>query len=93
MNDINNKKTEIKLHDSGWKNSYFTSADVYILGYGCSVSQYPRFYDKYLDMYQVLPPPYIGSFDGLPGDKLIKIWVLDLVDQAEKMSGNVLIQG
>ena len=42
-----------------------------MLGYGCDVSQCPQFYDKDLDMYQVLPRPYIGSFDGLPGDKLI----------------------
>ena len=43
-----------------------------MLGYGCGVSQYPQFYVKDLYMYQVLPRPYIGSFDGLPGDKLIK---------------------
>ena len=55
-----------------------------MLGYGCGVSQYPQFYDKDLDMYQVLPRPYIGSFDGLPGDKLIiEKQVLDLASQAE----------
>ena len=43
-----------------------------MLGYGCGVSQYPQFYAKYLYMYQVLPCPYKGSFDGFPGDKLIK---------------------
>ena len=42
-----------------------------MLGYGCGVSKYPQFYAKYLDMYQVLPRPYIGSFDGFPEDKLI----------------------
>ena len=52
--------------------SYFTSADVSMLGYVCGVSQYPQFYDKYLDIYQVLPRPYIGYFDGFPGHKLIK---------------------
>ena len=46
-----------KLHDSGWKNSYFTFANVYMIGYGCGVSQYSQFYDKYLDMCQVLPRP------------------------------------
>ena len=61
-----------------WKNSYFTSAEVYMLGYVCGVPQYPKFYDKYLDMYQVLPRPYIGSFDGFPGDKLIKKMVFRL---------------
>ena len=61
-----------KLHDAGWKKSYLTFADVSMLGYGCGVSQYPQFYVKYLDIYQVLPRPYIGSFVGFPGDKLIK---------------------
>ena len=42
-----------------------------MLGYGCDVSQCPQFYDKDLDMYQVLPRPYIGSFDGFHGDKLV----------------------
>ena len=51
---------------------YLTSADVSMLGYGCGVSQCPQFYAKYLDMYQVLPRPYIGYFDGFSGDKLIK---------------------
>ena len=64
-----------KLHDAGWKNGYFTSSDASMLGYGCGVSQYPQFYVKYLDMYQVLPHPYIGSFYGFPGDKLaLKNW-------------------
>ena len=55
-----------------WKNRYFTSADVSMLGYGCGVSQYPQFYVKDLDMYQVLPRPFIGYFDGFPGEKSIK---------------------
>ena len=42
-----------------------------MLGNGCGVSKYPRFYVKYLDMYQVLPRPYLGSFDVGPGYKLI----------------------
>ena len=53
------------------ENSYFTSADVSILCYGYGVSQYPQFYVKDLDMYQVLPFPYLWSFDGGLGDKLI----------------------
>ena len=66
FNYINYKKTVKTLHDSGWKNSYFTSADVYILGCGYGVSQYPQFYVKDLDMYQMLPPSYSRSFDGSP---------------------------
>ena len=42
-----------------------------MLGYGYGVSHYHQFYVKDLDMYQVLPRPYIGSFDGFTGDKLI----------------------
>ena len=41
---INYKKTVKKLHDTGWENSYFTSADVSMLGYGCGVSQYLQFF-------------------------------------------------
>ena len=69
---MNHKKTVKQLDDTGWENSYFTSADVSLLGYGCGVSQYPQFSVKYLDMYQVLPRPYLRSFDGFPGDKIIK---------------------
>ena len=43
-----------------------------MLGFGCGVFQYPQFYDKDLDMHQVLPHPYLGSFYGGPGDNTIK---------------------
>ena len=62
-----------KLHDTGWKNSYHTSADVSMLGYGCGVSQYPQFFVEYLFMYHMLPRPYLRYFDGGTGDKLRKI--------------------
>ena len=55
-----------------------------MLGYRCGMSQYPQFFVEDLDMYQMLPHPYLRSFDGGPGEKLIKInWVLDLENQAE----------
>ena len=54
------------------KNSYHTSDDVSMLGYGCGVSQYPQFFVEDLDMYQMLPRPYLRSFDGGTEDKLIK---------------------
>ena len=38
---MNYKKAVRKLHDTGFKNSYHTSADVSMLGYECGVSQYP----------------------------------------------------
>ena len=59
-----------KLHDAGWKNSYFTSADVSILGYGCVVSQYPQFYYQDKDNYQLLPRPYRESFYGYPEENI-----------------------
>ena len=68
---MNYKKKVSKFHDTGWKNSYHTSADVSMLGYGCGVSQYPQLFVKDLDMYQMLPHPYLRSFDGGPGEKLI----------------------
>ena len=70
---MNNKKTVKKLHDTVWKNSDFISADVYILVYGCGASQYPQFFVEDSDIYQMLPHPYLRSFDGGPGDKLIII--------------------
>ena len=70
---MNYKKTVRKFHDTGWKNSYHTSADVSMLGSGCGVSQYPKLFVKDLDMYQMLPRPCLRSFDGGPGDKLKKI--------------------
>ena len=42
-----------------------------MIGYGCGVSQYPQFFVKDLDIYQVLPRPYVWSFDGFPGENLI----------------------
>ena len=79
---MNYKKTVRKLHDTGWKNSYHTSADVSMLGFGCGVSQYTQFFIEYLNMYQVLPRPYLKCFDDGPGDKLInKKWVYDLASR------------
>ena len=73
----------IKVHDTGWENSYFTSANVYMLGCGCGASQYPQFCVEDLDMYQVLPHPYLRCLDGFPGYKLIKKCVLDLEIRSE----------
>ena len=62
----------MKLHDDGWENSSFASDDVYVLGYGCGVSQYPQYYHIDLYKYQILPHPYWGSFGGYPGETFIK---------------------
>ena len=64
FNNDNNKKTVSKLHDAGWENGYFTSADIAMLVHGCSVSQYPQLYDQQPENYQLLPHPYLGSFEG-----------------------------
>ena len=61
-----------KLHNNGWKNSYHTSAYVYMLGYGCGVSMYPQFFVEDLNIYQMLPRPYLRYFDGGPGDQVLK---------------------
>ena len=63
---MNYKKIVSKLHDNGWKNSSHTSADVFMLGYGCAVSQYLQVFVEDLDMYQVLPRPYLRNFDVFP---------------------------
>ena len=64
---MNYNKTVKTFHNIGWKNSYHTSAGVSMLGYECGVSQYPQFFVKDLDMYPMLPRPYLRSFDGCPG--------------------------
>ena len=43
-----------------------------MLGYVCGVSQYPQLFVEYVDIYQMLPHPYLRYSDGGPGDKLIK---------------------
>ena len=78
------KITVIKSHDCGWKNSSHKSADVSMLGYGCGVSMYPQFFDKDSKTFQMLPRPYIRSFDGqCSGQVLKQKWVLDLANIAE----------
>ena len=91
LNDINYKITIRKLHAAGLGNSYFTFSDVYMLGYGCGMSQYHQFYYKYLDRYQLLQFPYRDYFEGFPGYKFVKEkWVLDLAYQAKLLPGKIL---
>ena len=44
----------------------------FILAYGFSVSQYPQFYNQYLDKYQVCPNLHMGYFEGYSGEKAYK---------------------
>ena len=84
MSFRNYKVTVRKFHDCGWKNSFHTSADVAMLGYVCGVSMYPQFFVEDLKTYQMLPRPYMRSFDGEPADKVLKQkWVLDLANREE----------
>ena len=47
------------------------------------MSQYPKFYDKYLENYQVLPRPYLGTFRVILEKIDIIKWLLDLTGEAE----------
>ena len=55
-----------------------------MLGSGCGVSMYPQFFVEDLKIYQMLPLPYMRSFDGEPADQVLKQkWELDLTNRAE----------
>ena len=84
---MNYKKTVRKSHDTGWENSHHTYSNVFMLGNGCDVFQYPHFFVKGLYMYQMLPRPYLRSFDGCSGDKLIK----KMCDRLGKSSINICL--
>ena len=91
---VNYKKIVRKLHDTGLKNSYHTSADVSMIGYGCGVSMYSQFFVKYLDLYQMLPRPHLISFYGGPGYKVLKkIGCWNWQIEQKHLSGNVLNPG
>ena len=35
-----------------------------MLGHGCGVSQYPKFYERIKNKYKMLPHTYMGSYSG-----------------------------
>ena len=81
-------RTVRKLHDAGWKHSYFTSAGIYMLGHGCGVSQYPHFF---IDSWMGIKCYRRVYFEGFPGHNFVKEkWVLELVDKAVYLSHKVL---
>ena len=50
------KKNINNMHNIGWKAQFLKSTDILMLGHGCGVSQYPKFYDrikKYINCYHV----------------------------------------
>ena len=84
LNFSNFKMTVKKLHDFGWKNSSYKSAEFDMLGCGYGVSTYPQFYDKGLKIFHMLPRPYIRYFDVHCSDQVFKKeWVLDLANRSE----------
>ena len=63
MIDEGTYKTTIQnIHKLGCKAQLFKSTDVSMLGHGCGVSQYPQFYEKIKNKYQMLPRPYVVSY-------------------------------
>ena len=60
------------MHKNGWKAQYFKYSDVSMLGHGCGVSQYPQFYDTNKNIYQMLPRPYVVSYSGQKGHKILQ---------------------
>ena len=65
-----------------------------MLSYGCGVSMYPQFFVEDLDIYQMLPLPYLRSFSGGPGDQVLKqngYWTWQI--EQKYLSWNVLNPG
>ena len=78
------RSTVQNMHKNGWKTQYFKSADVSMLGHGCGVSQYPQFYDTNKKQYQMLPRPYLGSYSGEEGHKILQQpWIIALAKSVE----------
>ena len=70
MLDEGTYKTTIQnMQKLGCKEQLFKSADVSILGHGCGVSQYPRFYGR-IKKNQMLPRPNVGSYSGKKGHQI-----------------------
>ena len=58
-----------------------------MLGHGCGVSQYPQFYDTNKNNYQMLPRPYVGSYSGEKGHKILQqLWIVALSKSVETFS-------
>ena len=44
--------------------NYFKDSDVTMLGHGGGVSQFTQFYYRIKNKYQILPRPYVESYEG-----------------------------
>ena len=50
----------------------------------CSVSQYPQFYDRIKNIYEILPRPYVRSYSGEKGHQFFhKTCILALAKLVE----------
>ena len=55
-----------------------------MLGHGCGVSQYPHFYDRIKNIYQMLPRPYVGIYSGEKRHQFLhEPWILALSKSVE----------
>ena len=62
LDEVTYKTTIQNMNKLGWRVQLFKSADVSMLDHSCGVSQYPQFYDRIENIYQMLPRPYMGSY-------------------------------
>ena len=60
------------MHHVGWKANYFKSNDVSMFGHCFGVSQFPQFYDRHENKYQILPRPHVGSYKGKKGNLIFE---------------------
>ena len=72
LGEVTYKTTLQNIHKLEWKAQFLKSADVFMLGHGCGVSQHPQVYDRIKKKYQMLPRPYVGSYSGSKGHQFFK---------------------
>ena len=78
------KTTIHNINKLGWKAQFFKSPDVSMLGHSFGVSQYPQFYDRTKEKYQMLPHPYVGSYSGEKSHQFLQEpWIIALTKSVE----------
>ena len=72
------------MHRIGQKENDLKYDDVSMLVHGCGVSQFPQFYEKIQKKYQLLPHPYVGSYEIEMGNQILKEkWIVELAKSVE----------
>ena len=66
--DVQNIHTNV--HNICWKENYLKSSDVSMLSHGCGVSQFPQFYEKIKNIYQLLRRQCVVSYDSEKGQNI-----------------------